>query len=393
MLRFFAAAALTGAVCASTGTPKKKPLKKYTIDLDLEPEQRFAELMKDHKNYYKTLAQALKLIFKSDAAHQFLNATETGLPDEYRRELQGIADATGVTLEHVLMGEFYYELSKMGEDELPAEWGNIATAACTGIVAQSTDGVVMHARNQDYPPPFSALQFDGLFTKNGKVLYEATNFAGIAGIGGTCMVPGGFSAEANARDDPNASFQKYLNDAAAGVAHFPRILRDACTKASDFESAVAYLSQTPMIATGYFTVAGAAPGEGAIVTRNASGTDTDVRRLEAGWPEGQDEKPWYLVQTNYDYWDNSVHPAPILPSIFGDDNRSASAIKLMADLGPDNVNLETLWGVMSDTGKSTGVKWGVYNQATIHTELIIPKHNMYQTYLRHNIVKDDLVFV
>lgn len=248
----------------------------------------------------------------------------------------------------------------------------MATRSCTGIVAQSANGTVMHARNQDYPPPFSAVEYDGTFTKGGKVLFEGTSFAGTNGIGGTCMVPGGFSAEVNARHAVPLSQAQAVARAKQGWLAMPTMLRDACTAGGNFSAGLKYITETPMITNGYITIAGAAPGEGAIVTRNASGTDTDVLMLADGLPAG---KPWFLVQTNYDHW--TQPPA--------NDDRRDNGIASMEALSPQNVSLATLWEVMSTTGKGTGTR-GVYNGDTIHTELIIPATGEYHTYLRHNIV-------
>merc|ERR1712032_1053475 len=98
--------------------------------------------------------------------------------------------------EDALMAHYFYELSDVTED-LPQEWSDVGRRSCTGIVAQNSNGTVMLSRNQDYPPPFSPLQFDGTFTRNGKVVFEGTSFAGIIGVGSTCMVPGAFTAEIN----------------------------------------------------------------------------------------------------------------------------------------------------------------------------------------------------
>merc|ERR1712083_903770 len=107
-------------------------------------------------------------------------------------------------------------------------------------------------------------------------------------------------------------------------------------------------------------------------TRNASGTDTDIIRLKDGLPAG---KPWFLVQTNYDHWKQPPKS----------DDRRDNGIRSMEAVGPDKLSLDELWGVMSDTGKGSGTR-GVYNSATIHTELIIPATGEYHTYLRHNII-------
>ena len=45
-----------------------------------------------------------------------------------------------------------------------------------------------------------------------------------------------------------------------------------CMRGGDFESTVKFLAETPVLGAGnYFVVAGAKPGEGAVITRNATG--------------------------------------------------------------------------------------------------------------------------
>lgn len=366
---------------------KKVPLPKYVINLDLAPEKRFAAIAHEHKTYYAALTVVLKQMFKGDKYKQFLNSIV--LPDEQRRELQGVADAVGVSFETVLLGEFYYELDELSlkadKVQWPQEWQGIGVAACTGIVAQDSDGTVYHGRNQDYPPPFSPLQYDAVFQRDGKTLFEATNFAGIVSIGGTCMVSGSFSVEINARDH-KGQLDVFMADAAAGKPSVANLVRQACTRGGDFESAVTFLAETPALgASNYFIVAGAKPGEGAVITRNATGTDTDIQRLSQGYPANA---PWYLLQTNYDRWDTTTHPAPLLPSVFGDDLRNKSGHALMAQLTPRNFGLDELWEVMSDDGASTlgAGHWGMYNQATIHTELIVPATGEYHSYEGHQVI-------
>lgn len=375
MLRTTTLALLTAGVASHVPVDNPKvPLKKYTIDLDKAPEDRFTEVITDHKQYIKVIVGVLKDVFSSDTDKQLLNATK--LSDEYRREIQSIANIVNATYEEALMASMFYELSSVKPaKDLPPEWRNVATRSCTGIVAQNANGSIYHARNQDYPPPFSPLQYDGTFVKGGKVLFEATTFAGIIGIGGTCMVPGGWSVSINARDKYAPSLADAMKYASEGAFSFPLATREGCTRGGDFNAGVKFLSEVPMISPGYFIMAGASPGEGVILTRNSTGEDTDFFRLSDAYPK---TSPWFIVQTNYDHWDK----APIY------DDRRDMGIKLMEAVGQNNVSIDTLWNVMSDTGNGI---IGVYNQATIHTELIDPSIGEYHTYLRHNIISDVIV--
>jgi len=364
------------------GADPRKPLKKYTINLDLAPEDRFVEVIQDHEQYAKDLVAVLKGLFKGDAVEEFLDTAV--LADEHRRELQGMADAIGMAYKDALLAHYFYEISGLPAvaKTLPEEWRAVSTRSCTGIVAQDSNGTIVMGRNQDYPPPLSPLQFDGSFTKGGKVIYEATGFAGNIGIGGTCMVPGSFSAEINARDSNAPSQAEILQSVAAGKPCFPMLLRQGCEQGLSFDDAVKYYSETDMILGGYITMAGVAPGEGAIVTRNASAQGTDVLRLSEGHP---DDSPWFLVQTNYDHWEKP-------PTT---DDRRDQGICLMEKLGQDAVDLDAMWDVMSTDYKGKDKECrsirGVYNVATIHTELVIPATGEYHTYLRHNIIDEVVV--
>lgn len=371
MVRNIVALALAGVALAER---KKTPLKEFVIDLDLAPEERWTEVVTAHKTYIKLMMDALRLLFSGDAAQQLLNATV--VDDEQRGEMQGIADALGVPYKDALMVNFFYELDEVA-DALPEEWRQVMARACTGIVAQSSNGTIYHARNMDYPPPFSAVQYIGTFMKGGEVLFKGTSFASITGMGGNCMVPGKWSAEINARSSYSPSLSQAIDHASKGWLGYPQLLRKGCESGGDFQAGLKFLSETPMIANGYITIAGAAPGEGAILTRNATGTDTDILELKDGHPS---DEAWYIIETNYDHWTDA--PAK--------DDRRDNGIRSMEAVGPDNVNLDTLWEVMSDTGAGSGTR-GVYNQATVSTQLVIPATGEFHSYMGHNIIENEVV--
>jgi len=348
--------------------PASRLLKKYTINLDLPPEQRWIEPAKDHKKYILLMVDVLNALFLSKSNYnltsELLNATK--VPEEYQREMQGMADALGLTYRDALLANMFYEVSAYAPmATLPVEWRGLSTRSCTSIIAQNSNGTVFHGRNQDYPPPFSPLQFDAVVTKGGKVVWEGTTFAGTVGVGGTCIVPNGFSVSVNARGAMTPDFPTAVASAKRGDWIFPFLTRAVCERAGAFEDSVQWVSNQPMISPGYFIMAGVAPGEGAVVTHNA--TDSAyLWRLKDGYPKGADA--WFLLQTNYDNWE-----AP--PS--GDDRRDPG-IKSMEAVGPSAINFDTLWTVLSTRP--------VYNLATIHTDFAWPATGEYRTYLRNNVI-------
>merc|ERR1711879_1130182 len=170
-------------------------------------------------------------------------------------------------------------------------------------------------------------------------------------------------------------------DAAAGKPISASLVRQACARGGDFEDAVKFLSETPALgASSYMVVAGAKAGEGAVISRNGTGIDTDVQRLSQGYPT---DAPWYLLQDNYDHWDPTTHPAPEPFTLTnGDDLRRKSGHEIMASLSPSKFGTEDMWAVMSNDGASTigSGNWGIFNPATIHTEIIVPETGEYHSY-------------
>eukprot|EP00756_Hemistasia_phaeocysticola_P025326 Hpha_TRINITY_DN15999_c1_g9::TRINITY_DN15999_c1_g9_i1::g.71310::m.71310/K13720/NAAA; N-acylethanolamine-hydrolysing acid amidase len=362
------AGAGTAEVGVSPTPPESRLLKKYTIDLDLAPEKRWVQPALDHKNYIKLMVATLKGLFLSGSNYnittQILDAVV--VPDDLKAEMQGVADAVGVTYRDALLANMFYEVSVYAPmATLPKEWQGVGTRSCTSIVAQHSNGTIFHGRNQDYPPPFSPLQFDALVTKGGKLVYEGTTFAGTVGIGGTCVVPGGFSVSIDARGAMRPDLATAVASAKRGDWIFPLLTRAVCERAGAFEDSVKWVSTQPMISPGYFIMAGVAPGEGAVVTHNAT-SSSNLWRLKDGYPKG--DSAWFLLETNYDHWE----PAP------KSDDRRDPGIKSMEAVGPDALSFDSLWTILSTKP--------VFNLATIHTDFAVPATGEYRTYLRNNVI-------
>merc|ERR1712224_485849 len=87
-------------------------------------------------------------------------------------------------------------------------------------------------------------------------------------------------------------------------------------------------------------------------------------------------------------FDNTTHKAPEPFTWMGKDDRRVSGHKLMNALSPDKFDLNAMWEVMSNDGKTTvgPEHWAIYNPATIHTETIIPGTGEYHSYEGHQII-------
>lgn len=94
------------------------------------------------------------------------------IPNEYLREMQGIATASMLTLDEIVMANVFYEITSVGK----TPWD--VSRSCTSLVAQRSNGTVYIARNQDYPPPFSLLMVHAIFQRANKTVYQGTTYAG-----------------------------------------------------------------------------------------------------------------------------------------------------------------------------------------------------------------------
>ena len=182
---------------------------------------------------------------------------------------------------------------------------------CTSIVAQDAGGRILLGRNLDWnlPKPVRELLIDIDFVKGGKKLFRATGAAGISGVlngmayavsdagadaRGDARHGLGWAASINARGKGGRLWANLAQSLLVHSMTPTQHLRKALEATADFEGALGELSGTAQVDENYFIVAGARPGEGAIVTRGREKA-VDVWRLEPAAADG-----WFRVQTNFD---------------------------------------------------------------------------------------------
>ncbi|XP_067846414.1 N-acylethanolamine-hydrolyzing acid amidase-like isoform X3 [Heptranchias perlo] len=236
------------------------------------------------------------------------------LPQPYETEIQGICKALGLSLGDGLLINLAYEISDF----------------CTSIVAQDSRGNIYHVRNLDFE--FSdilrSLTVDLQFVKNGQIIYTGTTFIGFVGLW-TGQSPNKFTISGNAR--VKGEWWKTLIAALLKRSPPPSwLIRDTLLEAADFQAALMKLANNPITANVYYILGGVKPNEGVIITRNLDGP-VDI------WPLIPMKGQWYRVETNYDHW---TTPPPF-------DDRRTPAIRALNTTGQDNINLHTLFKVLS----------------------------------------------
>lgn len=351
---------------SSNPAPAPAPAKRYTVNLDLPPEQRWTEIVKDHEESIIRLIQSMKQALPSELASLIATLGEDidkYMPSPYGQEIVGIANAlTNTTVSDAVLGNILYELTAYGNRNF-ASVESRGVKMCTSIVAQTLNGTIYHGRNLDYNFPDLLRDMTVIvdFQQGGQTVYTGTTFAGLVGLA-TAQKPHAYTISVNERD-AGTWWMNAFEALVAGTHGITFLLvRDTVTdKEMDFDSAVNSLANSQLIAPSYIIVGGTKPGEGVVITRDR----TAAKDL---WRMDPDNGHWYLVETNYDHW---------LPPPAGDDRRDP-AIKAMDGTTRTGLNATSLYKVLSTPP--------VLNSGTTYTAVMsaaIP--DVYNTWVRSDV--------
>ena len=335
--------------------------KRYTVNLDLPPQQRWVEVAKDHKEGLLQLLQEMKKMVPPEVvslASVIGDDVDRYMPSPYGLEMVGVADAvgSGVTVGDVVLGNSLYEATAYSHSR---QGGGVKM--CTSIVAETKNGTIYHGRNLDYSFTDSLRSMTVIidFQQGGKIVYTGTTFAGMVGLL-TAQKPHEYTITLDERDQGDWWMNAFESLIAGthGIASLH--IRDAVANtAMDFESAVIFLADKPLIAPSYIIVGGTKPREGVVITRDRIAA-LDLWRLDS------EHGRWFLVETNYDHW----VPPP------ADDNRRDPAIKAMNATTRAGLNSTSLFKVMSTPP--------VLNSGTTYTVIMsAAKPEIYNSWVRH----------
>lgn len=155
-------------------------------------------------------------------------------------------------------------------------------SACTSIVAQRSDGTILHCRNLDYGiAGLNKLAVAVNFTKAGRVVYRGVTFAGYVGLL-TGVKEGAFSVSVDERWTANGTVWTNVFEALFAGGHVLGFeLRDALENEPSYSAALGRLQVTRLISVCYLILGGVSSGEGAVITRDRDGP-VDVWELSAG---------------------------------------------------------------------------------------------------------------
>ena len=305
--------------------PVDVPVPKYTVNLDLPPEERWGPVVKDYAGLYPLLMEELYQIIPKPIVEAITGVTsvlDQFIPQPYADEIRGIAKYTNSSLGETLMGNLAYDFTAFHHGGKPKR------GACTSILALDDNGTLFHGRNLDYTFKDLIRNFtiNVEFQRKGQTVFMATTFAGMVGVL-TGMRPGGVSISLDQRNTGEiwSNFYDALKTGFHGMVGV--VLRETLSDISlNYNDAVAKLTTTRLIAP-CFLIIGGPGGEGVVITRDRSKA-IDVWHLN---------ESWYLVETNYDHW----KPPP------ASDNRRDPAIKTLDSIGRSNITAGSLFKVLS----------------------------------------------
>lgn len=109
----------------------------FTIDLDLEPEERWVNVTKKYAQYSLEIVAGLRKKipeFAFPLAEKLAVIIAKHFPEPYPAEMKGVSKALNISLADTILLNILYDLS----------------AFCTSIVAQDEKGNIFHGRNLDY---------------------------------------------------------------------------------------------------------------------------------------------------------------------------------------------------------------------------------------------------
>ena len=156
--------------------------KRYAVNLDLEPQERWKEVAQDFASELSELLKAVEKLVPPEVIDivSIIEAdVETYLPYPYNLEIVGIAANTKVTVGELVLGNTIYELTAFGRS-------GKGSLACTSIVAEALNGTIYHGRNLDYnlTDVLRNLTIVVDFQQSGKTVYTGTTFAGYVLLSG-----------------------------------------------------------------------------------------------------------------------------------------------------------------------------------------------------------------
>lgn len=346
--------------------PAQRGVKEYVLNLDLPPEQRWQQIASEKRHEIVALIIEFKKFLMEWGSGEIITIVDflgdnidAILPNPYRDEIKGIANATGIYEGEIFVYNIFYELFTV----------------CTSIVAHDSTGKMYHVRNLDFglflgwDPKNRTWQLTDVlrpaivnvdWQRSGKTVFKSVNYAGYVGVL-TAIKPNKFTFSLDERFSVDGGYLGILAYILQKTGSWTSLLaREVFENAIDFADARDKLANTQLIAPGYFILGGTKPGEGVVITRNREVNGTDIWAMTDKTAGG-----WFILETNYDHWKK--------PLVL--DNRRDPAINCTQKMGIQNAGFAGLFNVLSSKP--------VLNKLTTYSALMEVDSGKLETWLQY----------
>ncbi|VDD93634.1 unnamed protein product [Enterobius vermicularis] len=271
----------------------RKP-KLYKVDLDKDPKLRWKEVIDDHLIYAPAIKQEASRYFKTPFGTilcWLLEKVVLLFPDEYAKEMEGIANISGLEYCEVIGLNILHDITNY--NNLIGNFANKLNG-CTSIVGEDDSGRILHGRNLDFQMTelLKNLSVVVEFTRNDTVAYTGITFAYFVGLL-TAQKPFAYTFSLNARRTGwyiatilmqiYTGFRMPVEMGIRMVCLLNRYLAEVCLitmlqmfetlaaemfeSANNYEEASEYLQNMLITSPCYFILGGTKAGEGMVITR------------------------------------------------------------------------------------------------------------------------------
>ena len=378
---------------ALSDSKRQVSVKEYTLNLDLPQEERWKEIGQEYSDRAWQLTKYLKDNLPDGWLEPLEKLATQLMPffTDYGGEMQGYADALGISSGDVVMINLVYQLEHLGigcgmanttgpvnipfcnkaqgdgygnlqypeEDDLDSE--RDGPDMCTSFVASTPSGDIWHGRNLDWNLQDSLKEFiiNVDYTRSGKTVFKGTTIVGFVGIL-HAVKENGFAWSMDARRKGGSIAFNTLEAVMSAGSRTPEQHARAVFESDDitkYSDAVAALGEHNIVNPCYYIVSGMKYPEGTVLARGREGVAKE-------WPMGSDSPPlgeqsWYTAVTNYDL-DHNPPPS---------DDRTTPLIENLNAMKGQNYGETEVWTILKT--------WPTFNMHTDITMVTSPKEGFF----------------
>eukprot|EP01084_Bolivina_argentea_P308399 533278_1 len=287
-------------------------------------------------------------------AKEYLEKPDERIGEPYYSEMKYYVECVGK--------ELNYNIVDVVKLNLLYEFAYIA---CTSIVCIDKYGHILHGRNFDFPTILRNYSIHLTYYENHKskkILYHSIGLFAFVGTA-TAVKPNAFGISMNLR----RAWDILNNLKNLNKHRLPSswIIRECLMHDNTYDKCKQRVLKTHILAPAYYIMSGIDnTDKGAIIARSPipgklGETVQEIKELGSLGDSGADSSGygWFIAETNFDDWHESgtakglVSFLGLQKNVVGKqvlyDNRLAVARKLMNEIGPNKIDIDTLYTVMS----------------------------------------------